>query len=714
MKMYSTMAACVLLIVLSGCSPDDSRRVDADFGPKPLFDPVVLPTNTTGPILPLPIDLLFGSDLASDQNPDNDLDGTLAPAGSLAALPGWGLADGWSTSAALFFNLQGPVDVEQAADGIRIFDSQRGLELIPGTDFSVTASPVSLVSPRLVVHWLKPLNESTRYLIGLTTDLRSPSGAPALPNELFELLRSPTRVSEQPSSLLLSLNQFGRTDLIPVLERLQSSYFAPVIGGLQQLSQLAPNSRGAVAVDQLILAWSFTTQAITPTLERLDTAATAKPLQVFPSGLNLGQILSGDPQNPLPLPPGSNPSVYVGAFTLPYYHAAGADQINTSIWQNDGAVNTGRTHPALGAPCEALLRPSSTTLCYPTPAARSDQTVPVLLTRPEGTPPAAGWPVVVFLHGITGNRSQMLGIAGSLAAAGLVAIAIDQPLHGLPPGHGLRVPGTTERTFDADLDQDGTVDASGSYFINLSSPITSRDNLRQSVIDQIHLVRSLVNVRLGSNASESIDTSRIHFLGHSLGGIVGGTLLGVHGDIQAATLAMPGGGITKLLDASATFGPVISAGLEAAAGIAKGTDSYEIFLRFAQLAVDPGDPINWASRAAQNRAVHMIEVLGDSVVPNVATDTMQVIIPGLLSGTEPLARVMGLNATLVSPPLSSPQILSGSQLIQFDGGNHGSVLAPSTADPTADAVFVEMQRQVASFLASNGACLPLGTTCPQP
>ncbi len=717
MNIRGSAAACLLLPVLLACSPDDTARTDAQFGPKPLFDPVVMPTSATGSaIVPLPIDLLYGQDPASDANPDNDVDGTLAPAGSLAAIPGWGLADGWSTTAALFFNVQGKVDLENASDGIRIFDSKRASELQPGVDFRVSLSPVSALSPRLVVHWLKPLAESTRYLVALTRDLRSPAGAPALANELFEALRSETKFSEQQSSILLALNRFGRSDLIPVLENIQTAYLAPVIGGLQQLSGLAPNSRGSIARNDMVLAWSFTTQSITPTLAAIDDKATQSAnINSVYTGLSLGQALSGDPANPVPLPPEMDPLVYVGSFTLPYYHSSGAAAINTSIWNNDGAVNAEASHPALGAPCTNLLRPLSTTICYPAPLKRSDQTVPLLLTRPRGEAPESGWPVVVFLHGIGGNRSQMFGIAGTLAAAGFVTVAIDQPLHGLPPGHPLRVPGTTERTFDADLDEDGVVDDSGAHFINLSSPLTSRDNLRQSVSDQINLVRSLGQLQAGTqDYGDRIDLQRIHFLGHSLGGIVGGTLLGVNGDIKAASLAMPGGGIGKLLDASPTFGPIVAGGLEAAAGIKKGTDSYEIFLRFAQLAVDPADPVNWASRATSERSVHLIEVLGDTVVPNTALDTAAVIIPGYLSGTTPLASAMGLTTKSVSPPVNGLELLSGSHWVQFDDGNHGSILLPRTQDPTEDAAFVEMQRQVANFLASNGACLPVGGNCPQP
>ncbi len=704
-------------LLCAGCTPEDVGRTDTEFGPKPLFDPVVLPTSVTGgAILPLPIDLLFGREPGQDDDPanpaslDNNADGTLAPAGSLAAIPGWGLADGWSTTAAMFFDVQGKVDVAAAADGIRVFDSRRGIELQPDLDFTVTRSPVSVLTARLVVHWLRPLAESTRYLVAVTRDLRSPDGAPALDNELFAELRSATPVAElaeQPGTLISTLNRPGRDHLIPALAAIQSGFIAPVLGGVEQLAAVAANSRGGLQRDEVVLAWSFTTQSIRPTLDSLNAKAAARVIQAQDSGLNLGQVL-GSPTAPLALPPGADADVYLGAFSLPYFHQPGAQHVLNSVWRNDGVIVEGAVHPGTGAPCAALLPPSSTTLCYPSPQSRSDELVPLLLTRPPAQMPASGWPAVIFLHGIGGNRGQMLAVAGSLAQAGFVTIAIDQPLHGVAADSALRVPGTTERTFDADLDGNGVIDDSGAYFINPASPMTSRDNLRQSVSDQLHLQRSLSGLRLGPDGAEFVNPERVHFLGHSLGGIVGGTLLGANADLAASVLAMPGGGVVKLLDASATFGPILSAGL-AEQGIVKGTDRYEIFLRIVQLALDPADPINWIAAAAEPRALLLVEVLDDQVVPNEAFDN--VFIPGFLSGTEPLARVAGLPATDHSlPALNSPPT-AGSLLLRYSDGDHGSLLRPRTANPLEDDVFVDMQRQVATFLATDGACLPLGGSC---
>ena len=136
------------------------------------------------------------------------------------------------------------------------------------------------------------------------------------------------------------------------------------------------------------------------------------------------------------------------------------------------------------------------------------------------------------------------------------------------------------------------------HFINLTSLLTSRDNLREGVADLIILARSLPQLNLG--AAGGIDPASVHYVGHSLGAIEGGTLLAVVGTgpgaLGTGTLAMPGGGVARLLRDSPTFGPQINAGL-AAQGVTQGSTLYEQFFRDAQTAVDAGDPVNFISLA---------------------------------------------------------------------------------------------------------------------
>jgi len=326
-------------------------------------------------------------------------------------------------------------------------------------------------------------------------------------------------------------------------------------------------------------------------------------------------------------------------------------------------------------------------------------TVPNASSAAGGTAPAGGWPVTIFQHGITGNRTQMLPLADAMADAGRVLIAIDMPVHGLTdasiPLHANNTPAPErERTFGIDVvnndtgaaGPDGIEDASGTHFYNLQNLTNSRDNLRQAVADLMVLSDSL-----GGATGISLNVGNKTFVGHSLGGIVGTTLMSYDTSFTAGTLAMPGGGIAQLLANSESFGPVINGGL-AGAGIETGSAQYNQFLAAAQTMVDSGDPINHApALRANGTAIHMIEVIGDAVIPNAVATAP-------LSGTEPLAAVLGLTAIDANA--------AGGALVRFSAGDHGSIIRPTASL----AATVEMQTQTATFAATQGTQLPVTDT----
>ena len=401
------------------------------------------------------------------------------------------------------------------------------------------------------------------------------------------------------------------------------------------------------------MAYTVTTQSINKTLDMVAAETVAQPLVVAPTGKT--------PKDVNPALP-ANADIYIGTLKVPYYLAQKTDAtlanptptLNT-YWKADatkpalsekflGKVPCGAYATAATLPDGQTATPSaSTTICFPSPVKQSDQTIPVLVTVPKTAKPAGGWPVVVFQHGITRNRSDMLAVAPALAQAGFVTIAIDLPLHGVSAdtanptnpmnllyknqafsGTPAAALVTGERTFDVDFinnstgaaGPDGTADSSGTHFINLASVITSRDNLRQGAADIIVLAKSLANLDIDGGGAD-IDLTKVRFVSQSLGSIVGTVALGIDKAkvMGAASLSVGGGGIPKLLDASKSYGPIIAGGL-AASGVAEGTDSYETFMRFAQTLADSGDPINYAATAYTNHPIHLTEVMNDLVVPN--------------------------------------------------------------------------------------------------
>ena len=238
---------------------------------------------------------------------------------------------------------------------------------------------------------------------------------------------------------------------------------------------------------------------------------------------------------------------------------------------------------------------------------------------------------------------------------------------------------------------------SGNFFINLQSLLTSRDNTREAAQDLRQLTATLPLMDLNGDGKPDLDAGHIRFVGHSLGGITGATFLGIEENITSATLGMAGGGIAKLLDGSATFGPRIAAGV-AMAGIIKGTPAYESYLIGVQTVVDSGDPINYGPTAASLHPIHLIEVVGgagslpDQVVPN--------SVPGApLAGTEPLAKVMGLQ----SANRSVWDDNGVRAIVRFTQGDHSSIISPvASVGATA-----EMQGQMIKFLQTEGTELEI-------
>jgi len=391
-------------------------------------------------------------------------------------------------------------------------------------------------------------------------------------------------------------------------------------------------------------------------------------------------------------------NVYAGSLTLPYYLTNGTTPTDplSKFWQGASGSNLTQFN----------------TIAVKT----SDETVPLLLSIPKTG--SAPWPVVIFQHGITSDRTAMLAIADALASAGFATVAIDMPLHGLPVGHPLRF--GPERTFDLDFVDNTTgaavpdtiADTSGTHYINLTNLAVTRDNVRQSSADLFALFDALATMDYDGDSNvggADFDTSNVYFVGHSLGAMVGIPFLALEPGVKDAVLGMPGSGIPKLLDGSASFGPVISAGL-ADSGVIKGSADYESFMGAAQTLMDSGDPANYASGAASGRGLLLFEVIGDGgsnlpdqVIPiNVLADAPAGTIPAPLSGTDPLAALLGLTRYSSTNNAGSDQLAQ----IRFTAGDHRSLL-----DPTANATVTSvMQTAAAAFLASDGLSVTVSNT----
>lgn len=746
-----------LLVLAAALLPACDRVSEEEDGGRPTGNLVSLFEPTAGTV-PFPFDGLF----SGFTTPTLNIPQEAAPAQAANR------TDGFSTTANIFTDFLGFVDFERAAEGIIVIELPEGgapRVLEAGVDYALsdypatmaipntgnpnadppvppTIAPVNTFRTRLVISPLKPLRPATRHVVVVTRELRDTSGNRAAPASQWRYMRRTTPVSQQDDVAVQALPP----QVVATLETLQAQIVGPTLDGVTAITGLSR--------EDIVLAWPFTTQSIGQSLgviaeraEQRTAPDNGAPLDIIaaPTGLTLADI--GAP---------NLADILVGAVDLPYFLAApgGGNPdsiINSTFWQADPAQpNLGTPEsPTLflgQVPCGAFAQgamgfsPStSTTRCFPVPVERGIERAPLLITVPnQQTRPADGWPVVIFQHGITSDRSALLALAPILSSAGFVTVAMDLPLHGIPQadcgaeGANPQCParqqlraanaltGARERTFDVDLNGDGQQDASGAHFVNLGSLLTARDNLRQGSADLLHLRALLPRLSVGGTPGEDIDADRVYFVGHSLGGMVGTPFLALDEQVQAASLAMSGSGIAKLLDGSASFGPVIGAGL-AAGGVEEGTDAFETFLRFAQHLVDDGDPANYAAML-EGRKLHFIEVTGDLVVPNSVPRNPpagedghdptlhRVTVEGPLSGSTPLISLLGLPVVEIDDVGSDEgQVRTGTDAptaVRFAQGDHSSVLIPA-----GSAVTQEMQNQIVNFLASDGQCLPILEAC---
>jgi len=579
---FTIFSVAVLCLGLVACDTpteeeDGGIGTPAAAGLSSLFEPVPV-TPGGSAVIPFPNNGLFQGTTDASLNIPNPSNAPFVTAANMT--------DGFSTTASAFTDFLGFVDFATAsapatAPGLVIFrvtnpNPALWLKLQPGIDYTLQNSPATDASgrtiesqrTRILIEPLRPLAPSSTYMVLVTDNLRDIFGNRARPSEEFVLARdSTTAVSAQNPAVHPILNLLSPAQEA-ALEGARTGLVVPTVNAVVA----AYNGNAAFPVDitpsNVVIAWPFTTQSTSLTLSRLNGAATAKTILVANTTLSTGDLGAGL---------NDFADIWAGIVSVPYYlrdnSTPGAPLTSASIWENDGTLNDTVFPPlaSSGTMCSALNNTPpggqffSTNVCRPDPLSRSTQTVPVLVTVPNNNvcaanpglcggdatvdKPANGWPVVIFQHGITRNRTDMFALAPTLAAAGFVTVAIDHPLHGITnncvhngttcinpfyrnqlftgsPAAGLI---TGERTFDMDFadntpdaanpclaannQPDGTIDSSGNWFINLSSVGTSRDNLRQSVADLIHLTKSMVNLDLNQDpatlAATDIDETRI-------------------------------------------------------------------------------------------------------------------------------------------------------------------------------------------------------------
>ncbi|MCP5160625.1 MAG: hypothetical protein H7A00_03000 [Hahellaceae bacterium] len=484
-----------------------------------------------------------------------------------------------------------------------------------------------------------------------------------------------------------------------------------------------------------------------------------------------------------------------GQINMPYYLPQITESTKSGLLTGTWKTSDDLKKAGMAAPTDKI------TYRYPFPQYQGEERVPFLLSVPDAatvsavgkTPSNGKWPVIIFQHGIFGARSHSLPLGNALGAACLspgstaacfATIAIDQPLHGIAPKlatgsadpfvsfsvdvdaskgfaardwtgtpyeglherhYGYRkTPGDSAQTPTAMVyNSDATAAAgySGEYYINLTLPPASRDNLKESALDLTTLLASLKDVDIDGDGVGDLDTSKVYFVGHSFGGIVGTTFAATATDasvrafnpelpkINAVALEMTGGQITRILENSPSLGGAVLGGLSAASGgvLSQGASSFETWMNISQGAIESGDSINFAYKlGTSGTPIIATEIYGDGTTRSTQDQTIPIDYDKAdgdyffnaassaqsapLAGTEPLIKELGL---ISLPPKSTPHTGNGSPLkgvVRFNTGEHTSIVTTldnSTAK-TGAKVITEVATQLASFFTSDGTAVYVG------
>lgn len=356
-----------------------------------------------------------------------------------------------------------------------------------------------------------------------------------------------------------------------------------------------------------------------------------------------------------------------------------------------------------------------------------NQTVrrPFRCCLPAGPGP---FPVVIYQHGVGRSKDDIFLIANDFCAQGQAVIAIDLVFHGPAATAFPPVPaGATPEL----------------AFFNLSNPRAARDNFRQSAVNLHYLTQSIVNFRTDVDANPTngfpaaqiaiaqpgiagvtgsdLNPAAIRFVGHSLGGIVGGVYTATEPANQRAVLSAAGGRLIPLGFNSATRGPVFRQLLAQNSGgvLVPGSQALELFQFASQTVLDDGDPINYAAAAiqgylksanpaefaARSSRVVVQEMINDQTIPNSSTRDLATAFAYdsnafNFNAARPttfrhVQLVLDVVATLTAVP--APYLgPDASGLSQFTGGHEG-LLGQDPVNVTPAATVTSMRNQINQF-----------------
>ncbi len=614
-RVLLTGVMAVLLAGMWACAPATHTEADES---QPLPPVTTALFDPSAGIIPFPNDFLINpaTGLVNIPNPDG-----------LDAIASVNSLDGFSTTAPMTFYLDGaPKTGTVNSDTIKVIDLNTGAAIpVMFMSFDPRTGGVSMIPN-------SPIPPRHKIAVVVTNGVLDTNDKPIEPSQVFYLMRS--------SNSLLDANGHSTTS---VLDDQSAAALEPARLAMKPMFDFMASI--GIPRTSIAVAFVFTTESIYQDFQtlRAQLAGMAPPTPAF-----VGQYL-GD--------------AMVGAFFQGVLAQTGIDFPHDSV----GGVLTG----AFGSP-NYITNPLVGYFVKNAQGNFEEQNVamiPFIMVVPKGSGP---FPVVIFQHGLTRTKMDALAIANTFASAGLATISMDLVLHGDRAGDYMN-------NATGEMGPDGQLDPSGALFINLKSLRTGRDNIRQSNIDQMMMVKMLeAGVDYTGDGVPDLAPMNFVYCGQSLGSITGTNLMAIEPAVKTAVLNVPGGAITMLLTHSPTFAPIINAGL-AEEGLVADSPEYNQFFMMAQTVIDAADPVNYAPYVLNGdicgtpKYILMQEAIGDTVIPNISGDI--------------LASAFGTNFPQINPVVhaipgmttADPGAANG--LFQFDTPNHGFLLAPDPSHP---------------------------------
>jgi dienelactone hydrolase len=751
-KRQQAARAALGLIVLAGCA----EEVEIDAAERSLAP---LPSAEFDPgegIVPLPSSLLINPATGRLQVPPRcgEEPGSAAEGlrNTLNQLDGFG-----TSRLDLVATFSDPVDpasltgrvalVRVAERGVPVFPPEGPVPidvLTASTERAAADCESSSAVPAVVIRPRGVLREASTYAVLIARGVTSEAGVEFEPSVTWALVRqeeAPVRFAEGSparAAPLFNATPFDAADPegLASLRGLDQLWrgFAPLLTGLDALAPLVLPGQ-ITSREDVLLAWAFPTQSIGDPFDPEVAGspanvirAAAAPLAVGAPAAGEGAAVSIEQAFAAALP--GVPCASLGCAAIGTLYAAGPASTAPTFTSSSFLTGDTCSDPALAT--GAFNDPVR-------PALSCQRQLPVLAVVPITPPPAAGYPTLIFAHGIGRSKEDLLPLAGTLAAAGIASVSVDALDHGVravqistDAAAGCDRAGE-DRTCTAVF---GPTCAPQCYAPLLSSNLgVTRDHLRQTVLDHMALSQALAAcAEPGACGSLQVDPARIGFVGQSLGALIGAVSVAVASDVSAGVLNVGGADWLQVLTETQTLGircPLVDALI--AGGVIEGEpwnlganeaatctgDTWKSdpgFVNFASAArwiLDPIDAVNFARAYTAPGAPPVLvgEVVGDRVVPNAATATFAEAL-GLTPAEGALAASASPDPTPAALEAGSAWIryanLDANPAMMFPGNAyaHGSLLQPaapssSMGEASGQLGTVRMRVDAVAFLVSH-------------